>query len=54
MEEKKVLERLRAYEEFLIRMRKEKEKQEEENGRSLLGILRAHERNLGNDGGCTL
>lgn len=54
MEEKKVLERLKSYEEFLIRMRKEKEKQEEENSRSLLGILRAHERNIGNDGGSVL
>lgn len=54
MENKKMLERLRIYEEYLIQMRKEKEKQEEENNRSVLGILHAYERNIGTGGGCLL
>lgn len=54
MENKKMLERLRAYEEYVIKMRKEKEKQEEENSHSVLRILHAHERNIGTGGGCLL
>jgi len=53
MKEKTTLERLKAYEELIAEARKKKEKQEEENSRSILGMLRAHERALGAGGGCS-
>lgn len=53
MEEKKMLERLRRYEEYVSRARKEKEKrEEEETTRSVLAMLHANERGLGTGGGC--
>lgn len=53
MEEKKMLERLRRYEEYVSRARKEKQKQEEEeNVRSVLAMLHSHERGFGTGGGC--
>lgn len=53
MEEKKLLERLRRYEERVSRMRKEKQKrEEEENTRSVLAMLHAQERGIGTGGGC--
>jgi len=51
MEEMKMLERLRRYEEYVSRARKEKQKQEE-NVRSVLAMLHSHERGLGTGGGC--
>lgn len=53
MEEKKMLERLRRYEEAVSIARKEKQKrEEEENARSVLAILHTHEKSLGTGGGC--
>ena len=53
MEEKKMLERLRRYEEYVSRARQEKQKrEEEENTRSVLAMLHSHERGLGAGGGC--
>lgn len=53
MEEKKMIERLRRYEEAVSRARKEKQKrEEEETNRSVLAMLHANERNLGTGGGC--
>lgn len=51
--EKKMLERLRRYEEAVARARKEKQKrEEEETNRSVLAMLHSHERSLGTGGGC--
>lgn len=53
MENKKMLERLRRYEEAVSRARREKEKrEEEETTRSVLAMLHANERGLGTGGGC--
>lgn len=53
MEEKKMLERLRRYEEYVSRARREKEKrEEEETTRSVLDMLHANERGLGTGGDC--
>ena len=53
MENKKMLERLRRYEEAVSRARKEKQKrEEEETTRSVLAMLPAHERGIGTGGGC--
>lgn len=53
MEDKKMLERLRRYEEAVSRARKEKQKrEEEEENRSVLAMLHANERSLGTGGGC--
>ena len=53
MEEKKMLERLRRYEEAVSRAREEKQKrEEEENARTILAMLHNHERSLGTGGGC--
>ncbi len=53
MEEKKMLERLRRYEEYVSRARKEKQKREdEEMTRSVLAMLHSNERGLGTGGGC--
>ncbi len=53
MEKKKMLERLRRYEEAVSRARKEKQKrEEEETNRSVLSMLHSHERGLGTGGGC--
>ena len=53
MENKKMLERLRRYEEAVSRARKEKQRrEEEETNRSVLAMLHAHERGMGTGGGC--
>lgn len=53
MEEKKILERLKLYEEYISRIRKEKQQhEEEETNRSVLAMLHSHERGLGTGGGC--
>jgi len=53
MEDTKLLERLRRYEEAVSRARKEKHKrEEEEKTRSVLAMLHNHERSLGTGGGC--
>ena len=53
MEKKKMLERLRRYEEAVSRERKEKQnREEEEPNRSVLAMLHSHERGLGTGGGC--
>lgn len=53
MEEKKMLERLRRYKEYVSRARKEKQKrEEEETTKSVLAMLHVNERGLGTGGGC--
>lgn len=53
MEDKRLLERLRRYEEAVSRARKEKQKrEEEEQTRSVLAMLHMHEKSLGTGGGC--
>ena len=53
MENKKMLERLKRYEEAVSRVRKEEQKrEEEETNRSVLAMLHSHERGLGTGGGC--
>ncbi len=53
MAEKKMLERLKKYEEYVAMLRKEKAKrEEEETNRSVMAMLHAHERNIGTGGDC--